>query len=223
MTVSDDQNKCVIYKLTCSENGKIYIGKTINLKHRLQRYKNFTQKTNGKYHFQNAILKYGWDSFTLEILEEFTSFDKFNEEHKNNLLKREAHYIELFDTTNREVGYNICKFSNDRTGFKCSEETREKMRNRIFTDEHRSKISKSCKGISRTKETKEKMRQSAILRGCSEEKKELLRTVNIGRECSEETREKLRQANLGKPRPQEVIDKIKQTKLRKKLLNEQHP
>lgn len=217
MSLYDEySDKAVIYKLTCSTNGKIYIGKTINLKQRFQRYKNFGDKSKGRYHFQNAILKYGWDSFSFEILE---TFDKTTS--NDELLMRESYYIELFESSNRDKGYNICKHSVDRTGMKHSEESKAKMRLRRHSEDSKKKISESCKGILRSEKTKTKMSESAKKRECSDETKDWLRTVNVGRICSDETREKLRQANKGKPRSKETVEKIRQTKLRKKLLNEQ--
>lgn len=80
--------KAGIYKLTCV-NGKVYIGKSVNIFNRLRQHKN----PKVKYHLQNAILKYGWDSFTVEILEVYDKFDK--EKDNKFLLERESFYIEL--------------------------------------------------------------------------------------------------------------------------------
>ena len=56
-----------IYKITCVSNGKIYIGKSINIDQRIKSHK-YSEKNSG-YHgrFQNAIKKYGWDSEILVL------------------------------------------------------------------------------------------------------------------------------------------------------------
>lgn len=77
---------------------------------------------------------------------------------------------------------------------KChSEKTKIKMRNSIFTDEHRKKISESLKnkpGRKHTDETKQKIRDK-----------------NIGRICLEETKQKISNKNKGKIRNQQFKDR----------------
>lgn len=185
-----------IYKLTCNNNGKIYIGKSVNLYNRLNYHKQCSKRTKGVYHFQRAIIKYGWDSFNVEILEIVKDFDKSRD--NLSLLQRESYYIELFDSTNQEKGYNICKFSTDCTGRKISEETREKMR-QPRSEEHKKNLSLSRLGKSRnpfSEETKEKMRQSKLGRTLSNEHKESMRKANLGKTLSEEHKEKIKQAAL---------------------------
>lgn len=79
-----------------SPSGKKYIGQT-----RTSLYER--AKKNGKGYdgctaFANAIKKYGWENFTVEILAELP-LDVLNE--------AEINYIIELDTTNREKGYNI--------------------------------------------------------------------------------------------------------------------
>jgi group I intron endonuclease len=153
--------KAGIYKLTCKNNNKIYIGKSINIGTRLSYHKN----TNGKTLIRKAIEKHGWDSFDVEILEIFENFNKLKD--NDHLLKREAHFIEILNSTDRDIGYNLCKFSRDTTG------------------------------TVRSKETKEKIRQAMTGRKHSEETKEKLKHINLGKKLSEETKEKMRQRMLG--------------------------
>lgn len=54
-----------IYKLT-SPNGKCYIGQSIQLEIRFISYRNAHCKKQA--HLYNAIKKYGWDNFKVEIL-----------------------------------------------------------------------------------------------------------------------------------------------------------
>lgn len=196
-----------IYKLTCSITNKIYIGKAINIRKRIKNHKCMYRCLNSKGHLQRAIVKYGWDSFTVEILEIVEDFNKFTDNEE--LLKRESYYIELFDSTNKDIGYNTCKFSTDRTG---------------IPTKH-------------TEEAKEKMRLAALRRTYSEEEKERLRTINIGRTLSDEHREKIRQGNLGKivseetrkklsesskgkPKSREAVEKTRQSNLGRKASEE---
>jgi group I intron endonuclease len=197
--------KAGIYKLTCSINGKIYIGKSINIHTRLGQHR----RCRGVYYFDFAIAKYGWDSFTVEILEIFENFDK----SKDNayLLERESFYIKLFDSANKAVGYNLCDYSTDRTGRKHSDETKMRM-------------SLSHIGKKHTKESKIKMSRSQSGKKLTDEHKEKIRISNLGVPRSKETKnlrkpksEEFKQ-NLRKPRSEEIKEKIRIGHLKRKML-----
>lgn len=111
-----------IYKLTNLINGKIYIGKANNLKERIRRHEISVRKILEKYPISSAIKKYGWENFKVDILEEFSELDI------DHLLNREAYWIEYYNSTNNEIGYNILKFGSDWTGYKHSEETKKVMK-----------------------------------------------------------------------------------------------
>ncbi len=220
--------KAGIYKLTCLNNGKIYIGKSISLKRRLNRHKNSGNDIKERGLLKRAILKYGWDSFTVEILKIFENFDKSKLEDRLMILDVETSYIVQFDSDNREKGYNLCRYSTDRTGIphseetkkkmskarmgkKMSEETKEKLRQLTRSDETKKKISKSKIGLKISEDHKEKLRNSLIGRPVSEETKEKIRLGNIGKvrgPMSEEHKEKIRQSNLGKTLSDETKLKI---------------
>jgi group I intron endonuclease len=171
-----------VYKLTCLITNKIYIGKSFNIRKRLNDHKCIGRCKKSNYHLAHAILKYGWDNFSVEILEIIHNFDKLR--NNDNLLKKEAYYIELFDSTNQDKGYNILKFSTDRTG---------------MTTVH-------------TPEAKEKMRQAALGRKHTEETKEKIRNNKLGLKHSEETKEKIRQGNKGKFVSDKTKEKLRKPK-----------
>jgi group I intron endonuclease len=58
----------VIYKIT-SPSGKLYVGKTYNLKQRIACHKCSTKKGSSVI-LHNSIRKYGWDAHKLEVIEE---------------------------------------------------------------------------------------------------------------------------------------------------------
>lgn len=224
-TYSEYKNKAGVYKLTCKNNGKMYIGKSVNIMRRLNDHRR--SKENG--YFQRAVLKHGWASFKVDILETFENFDKVKD--NQSLLNRESYYINLFDTTDRTLGYNRCKYSSDTTGIPFSDEHREKLRKASIgkkrpprTDEHRENLSIALSGRVFSEETKEKMRkaQSGKKRSPhSKERIEKIRQKNIGRKHSDETKEKLRQANLGKKHSEETKEKVSRANLGK-TLSEEH-
>lgn len=93
----------IIYCFTNKINNKKYVGQTQQtLK---QRISNHLSKTNKKYYFQNALLKYGIDNFNIEILESISADTKNN--LKLRLNNREKFYILKYKTTDHNYGYNL--------------------------------------------------------------------------------------------------------------------
>jgi group I intron endonuclease len=221
-----------IYKITCSVNGKIYIGKSVNIYYRLGRHKSCAKKLVGKWYFEHALIKYGWESFNVEILEIFENYDK--ERDKFKLLERESYFIKLFDSTNKTIGYNICEYSNDGSGnsrLPHSEETKEKIRQSLlgrkrdpFSDEVKRKMSQSALGRPKFDETREKLRKANLGKKLSEDHKEKMRQANLGKIVSEETRKTLSEANKGKPSNRKgckLSEEIKE-KIRRGMLGKKH-
>ena len=83
-----------IYKINYP-NGKIYIGKTINLKRRMYEHNNINK---AKQPCDKAIVKYGkvTEIEILEMIEDPTMLDE-----------REVYYIKTYNSTDRRVGYNL--------------------------------------------------------------------------------------------------------------------
>lgn len=205
--------KAGVYKFTCTNNGKIYIGKSINMRIRFNGHKDIfrkTRKRKGTY-FENALKKHGWDSFEIEILEIFENFDKFND--NDALLEREAFYIELFDSTNPKKGYNSCKYSTDRTGVPCSDETKERLRQvnlgKIHSDATRNKMRESQSKLT------EQKRQRQLGVSPSEETKEKLRRANLGKILTDEHKKKIGLANTGRKLPKKIKEKVEKPKVEK--------
>ena len=91
-----------IYKITNLINGKIYIGQSIQIEERWKKHRidAFNPKVKNKYksHLYSSIRKYGIDNFLFEIIEET---------EQENLDIRERYWIQYYNTTNPEFGYNL--------------------------------------------------------------------------------------------------------------------
>ena len=108
-----------IYKIV-SPNNKIYIGQTINVKHRKAQYKTLHFKRQKK--LWNNCNFYDWNPLnTFEIIEECLCGDD-----KLFLNEREIYWISFYDSFNN--GLNCNQGGNGNIGYIPSDETREKMR-----------------------------------------------------------------------------------------------
>jgi len=81
-----------IYKITNLINSKIYIGKDVS--------------SNSNYYgsgviLNNAIKKYGIENFNKEIID--------TAQNKEDLSEKEKYWISFYNSTNKEIGYNISK------------------------------------------------------------------------------------------------------------------
>lgn len=117
-----------IYKIRNIVNGKFYIGSTIRPKY-IRKYEHFSAlRSNLHYnkYLQNAWNKYGESNFIFELIEKLQFSEELSKvEIGRKLIDREAYFIhELQPEYNldKEITYN------GRTGHKCSEETKNKIR-----------------------------------------------------------------------------------------------
>lgn len=97
--------KSGIYKITNLINGKLYIGKSVNVKERKTTHlRDLRNNKHHNQHLQNAVNKYGLTNFTFDIIE------YCNEE---DLFIRENYWITELRTYESEIGYNISIPMND--------------------------------------------------------------------------------------------------------------
>jgi group I intron endonuclease len=128
-----------VYKITNKINNKVYVGSTCNYIKRITSHKNLLIKNkHSNDHLQSSWNKYGSNSFEFSIIEHI---------EPEKLIKLETNYIELYKSSDRELGYNQQKPSNSRAGFEHTEESKEK-------------ISQNRSGISHTNKTKQQISQT---------------------------------------------------------------
>jgi group I intron endonuclease len=126
-----------IYKYTSHVNGKVYVGKTSQ--ELLQRH---NQHRFGRHSpFNDALRKYGVDSFHLEILAEVDSaWSSFTE----------MLFIAALRSNDRRFGYNVTAGGEGTLGHRhlgdTKERIRQKMTGRLVTDDFRKKIGQLKQG-----------------------------------------------------------------------------
>lgn len=126
--LTDNKGKSGIYVWRNKINGKIYVGSSVNLSKTLVNYFNESYLTSLKEFMiiYKALLVYGFDNFSLEILEHCDS---------SVVIEREQYYLDLL-----KPDYNILKITGSSLGFKHSLETKLKMKTRLHTKQVKDKI-----------------------------------------------------------------------------------
>jgi group I intron endonuclease len=154
------QKIACVYMIENLVNCKKYIGQTVNFRKRQACHK--CNYPNKNYHIYLSMRKYGYENF------QYTILTRDHTINHDTLDFWECYFINLFDTLNRDKGYNNDSGGNVNKVF--SKEKREKMskalKGRIVSDESKQKMSKSqtgkkgplsnSYGIIRSNETKEK-------------------------------------------------------------------
>jgi len=146
-----------IYKIqSLLKPNRFYIGSSEHIKRRWQKHiqdllRNKHHSPKLQYHFN----KYGFTDFVLIILE--PCFKEF-------LLIREQYYLDSLIPY-----FNTCCTAGNTLGFKHSEKTKVKMKNRVpwnkgthglYSEDYRNKLREKRKYFKHTEETKKKMSES---------------------------------------------------------------
>lgn len=174
-----------IYKTTCLVNNKIYIGQ-----HKKSYFDNKYYGSGNK--ICKAINAYGIENFKCEILCKCDSLDELN--------RKEIYYIDLFNSTNGEIGYNITLGGNQisttpEIANKISKAQIERFKDPILGKYLRENLSLIHKGKTLSEDHKIKLKKANTGRIHSKEERERIRKSLIGHVgCthSKETIEKLR-------------------------------
>lgn len=195
-----ENNKYIVYKHTCLDNGKVYIGMTgtpflIRTGNNGEGY--LHKKKNGDWvqpQMARAILKHGWDNFSHEIL-----FENLSKEEAD---AKEKELIELYDSRNPQKGYNTrTGGSNGPLSEEAKEKLRETMRGRYDGENN------PFYGKTHSQETKDligaKNKMYASQRDISGENNPMW-----GRKLTEEERKKCGDAMLGKKHSDETKKKM---------------
>ena len=206
----------VIYKITCIENSKYYIGSTVNKRQRWARHrKDLRENRHKNRNMQMSWNKYGEQSFVFEVIEEVSD--------PNMLMVVEQHYLD--DCVGHTDGVNYNKFADSPWRGKFGPEA--PMYGRITPQYVREKISASLSGQNhpnwgkpRSEETKAKITASNKAYPHNEyrhtpEAKLKIARAGMGRTQSQATRDKRRATMQG-----HEVSSITRAKISKTLSGE---
>lgn len=195
-----------VYKHTNLTNGKVYIGITHDIRKRW-RGNGCAYKSNP--HFWQAIVAYGWDGFSHEVL--------LSELSQQEACEAEIKLIAEYQSLDREKGYNHSPGGENPLVWQSGE-------NHPFWGKHhsaetRAKLSEShsgakhrCYGKPLPEITRQRIGDANRGKKLPEWQKEHLRQINTGKKASAETKEKMSQSRKGHLVSEETRQKIRETK-----------
>ncbi|NRG46186.1 GIY-YIG nuclease family protein [Bacillus sp. CRN 9] len=225
---------------------KIYVGSGTSIISRIKNHrKDLRNNRHKNVYLQRAFNKWGEKSFFVIVLEVFEGFDKFNPQHRQELLDKETKWIEITRASERNFGYNIHQNARANRGFKLPKERVEKMKKR-WTPSFRSEWSKRQKayweenpeqreyfsnmytgegnpfyGKTHNEETRKKIKAARAEQEITPNMLESLKLGHGTQSWTEETWRKLREKNLGELNPasklkkDQVLDILKRLNARK--------
>lgn len=128
----------VVYKITNLVNGKIYVGSAVNLYNRYKSYKRRVLKdAPRRMVVEKAMVKYGMENFSFEILERLES--------KDMTITKEQIWLDILQPFD-PIGYNVNKKAESRLGMTVSDSVKIKMsltrKNRMESGEIKKVFSK---------------------------------------------------------------------------------
>ena len=199
----------VIYKITCLINGKLYVGQTRQkLSKRIAKHKYYSKQ--GRPGIDAAIAKYGWENFSVEVIES-CPVEQLNE--------RELFWIAALNTK-ASNGYNLTDGGDGCTGFKHTAESCAKI-----SANHADVSGENNPNYRKPLSEEQKAKISANHADVSEKN-----NPNYGKPLSEKRKAELSAFRKGKkfgPRPPEVGAKIsialKAYHAKKKLESQNNP
>jgi group I intron endonuclease len=179
------EDKFYIYKIT-SPSGKIYIGKTVNLKRRMGLYKTGHCKSQPALH--RSLCKYGFNNHTIDILHELPA-----DVAKSILSTYEILYISQY----KECGYRLMNLTDGGEG----------LLGRKHSNETKKKMSEKSRANGIHPETRRKVIEYHTGRKMSDTQKEKISAALKGRKLSDTHIQKLRQ-RVGEKRSPDAIQNI---------------
>jgi group I intron endonuclease len=193
-----------VYLIKNFVNGKLYVGKTNDIKIRWRQHKKIAAGGKAKYpkeysYIHSAISKYGTENFKISIL--------YRYDNENEALEDEIYHIARLKNEGYEL-YNLTDGGDGSSGYKFSEESKRKMSithiGMRHTEESKCKMSLAQKGNTNnlgkkhSDETKKKMSEWQIGKTLSIETKKKISSAHLGMKASEATKQKMSLAKIGK-------------------------
>ena len=167
----------VVYSRTLNvpeseDNGKVYVGNTMDEKQRTYSWNNTGNKSYGGSKIDKARKTYGVKNWDYKVLASVKGTSK--EDVRAKLDELEAAYIEQFDSVNN--GFNTSNGGTGQNGV-------------VYDEERRKRNGDNRRGKPQSEETRAKISEALIGRQQSDETKAKISAGNTGKKRTEEQRE----------------------------------
>ncbi len=172
----------IIYKITNTINLKAYIGQTIYSLE--ERWSQHNSKSSGCVAIASALLKYGKENFTIEIMAICNSLEELN--------KKESQFIKEQNTIS-PYGYNLTSGGEGKT----------------LTQEVKDKISKANKGRVHSEAFRQMRKDIQTGKSPSEETKIKMSAAASGKSKSDTHRANISKAKMGNKLPEYARQSIR--------------
>lgn len=186
-----------VYMIKCLINGKVYIGKSNDVKRRWREHKSKLKRNN----HENEKLQCDWNLYGEDNFE-FKLIKNYNDEEIG--IELEKKYINEYKSYDLNFGYNMTLGKSENGGEIPTEETKKKLKGHEVSEETKKKISesntgnKNALGYKHTEESKKKISESHKGKRLSEEHKKHLSESRKGKTLTEEHKKKISMGNKGK-------------------------
>jgi group I intron endonuclease len=141
-----------IYIIHNLKTNGIYVGKTDKPKSRWKKHivAAMGNDDSVKFYLQRSIKKHGVDSFTFTVIQEFLS--------EKECFAAESYWIKFYNSNNKKFGMNLTTGGEGISGYKFSDESKKKMRDKRLGFKHDPKVilEKICGENNGTAKLKEK-------------------------------------------------------------------
>lgn len=196
----------VVYKIT-SPSGKVYVGKSMAFKTRMENYNCINCTHQIKVH--RSLKKHGVKNHKFDIIEEFKSNSLYASGKEIFWIRT---YMSNFSKYPEQNGLNLTDGGEGSPGAVWSAEARKRSsesrkgkpnlrsRGRKMTQEFKDKVSKAKKGVPNPKKLGSKHSKETLLKMSKAHEGRVYKS-GFKLNLSDEQRNKLRERMLGKPRP----------------------
>ncbi|MBT6051226.1 MAG: GIY-YIG nuclease family protein [Candidatus Scalindua sp.] len=211
-----------IYEIVCNSNGKKYIGSAVDLKRRKNKhYSELKRNKHANKYLQNAYNKYGKENFKFKILCYY---------EPSELIFQEQRFLDHYEKDSPL--FNLCKTAGSRLGIKHTDETRQKISDKVknrfgnknpffnkqHTEETKGILSLFFKGKKQTVEHVEKRVLSKKDFVHTEETKQKMSSAHKGKKMSDESKKKMSLAKKGRKLSEEHKKRISDSMKRQKTI-----
>lgn len=188
-----------VYIYTNVHNGHRYIGK-----HKfLEPYIDLTYQGSGTHHWKNALKKYGWTSFSKEVLFWLELNPQLTEKDHNDILnEKERYFIDLLGTFDNPQDYNETPGGDGISGDLISGENNPMYGKSGHLNPMYGKRGELSPwwGKKHSQRTKDKISKALKGKEVSQETKDKISKANSGHSSSELQKQSVREANKHKVR-----------------------